>query len=100
VYGLHDQGTLKCIELATGKQVWQDRSVGKGSIAYADGHLYCRGESGQVALVEANPAEFKAKGTFTPAEKNGSKCWAHPVVSGGKLLIREGDTVTAYSVKE
>lgn len=100
VYGLHDQGTLKCIELATGKQVWQDRSVGKGSIAYADGHLYCRGESGQIALVEANPAEFKSKGTFTPAEKNGSKCWAHPVVSGGRLLIREGDTLTAYNLKE
>ncbi len=101
VYGLHDQGTLRCIELATGKQTWADRSVGKGSIAYADGHLYCRGESGGVALVEANPAEFKSKGTFTPAEKgSGSKSWAHPVVSGGKLFLREQDVLMAYSIKE
>jgi outer membrane protein assembly factor BamB len=100
VYGLHDQGTLRCIELATGKQTWSDRSVGKGAIAYADGHLYCRGESGALALVEANPAEYKAKGSFTPAEKNGAKCWAHPVVSGGKLFIREGDTLVAYNIKE
>ncbi|MBI3856674.1 MAG: PQQ-like beta-propeller repeat protein [Planctomycetes bacterium] len=100
VYGLHDQGTLKCVELATGKQTWADRNVGKGSIAYADGHLYCRGESGAVSLVEANPAEYKVKGNFTPAEKGGAKCWAHPAVSGGKLFIREGDTLTAYSVKE
>jgi len=101
VYGLHDQGTLRCIELATGKQVWADRSVGKGAILYADGHLYCRGESGGVALVEANPAEYKAKGNFTPAEKGGgSKSWAHPAVSGGKLFIREGDVLLAYNVKE
>jgi outer membrane protein assembly factor BamB len=101
IYGLHDQGTLRCIELATGKQVWADRSVGKGSIAYADGHLYCRGESGSVSLVEANPMEFKGRGTFTPAEKGaGSKCWAHPVISGGKLFLREQDVLMAYAIKE
>jgi len=100
VYGLHDQGTLRCIELATGKQTWQDRNVGKGSIAYADGHLYCRGESGSVSLVEANPNEYKVKGTFTPPERNGSKTWAHPAVSGGKLFLREQDVLLAYNVKE
>lgn len=100
VYGLHDQGTLRCVELATGKPTWSDRSVGKGSIAFADGHLYCRGESGAVSLVEANPAEYKVKGTFTPAEKTGSKCWAHPVVSGGKLFIREQEVLLAYNLRE
>jgi outer membrane protein assembly factor BamB len=100
VYGLHDQGTLRCIELATGKQTWQDRSVGKGSIAYADGHLYCRGESGSVSLVEANPNEYKVKGSFTPPERNGSKTWAHPAVSGGKLFLREQDVLLAYNLKE
>ena len=100
VYGLHDQGTLKCIELATGKEVWADRCVGKGSIAYADGHLVCRGEQGGVALVEANPAAYKEKGRFTPAEKNGSKCWAHPVVSGGRLYLREQDALLSYDLKE
>lgn len=100
VYGLHDQGTLRCIELATGKQVWSDRCVGKGSIAFADGHLYCRGESGAVALVEANPAEYKPKGTFTPPDRSGARSWAHPVVSGGKLLLREADVLFCYNVRE
>lgn len=99
VYGLHDQGTLRCIELATGKVVWQDRSVGKGSILYADGHLICRGESGGVSLVEANPAAYAEKGRFTPAERTGSKCWAHPAVSGGKLYLREQDALLCYTIK-
>ena len=54
VYGCGD-GTLKCIELKTGKIAWQDRCVGKGSIMFADGHLYCRSESGPIAMVDASP---------------------------------------------
>jgi outer membrane protein assembly factor BamB len=100
VYGLHDQGTLKCVELATGKEAWADRCVGKGAIAYADGHLYCRGEGGGVALVEASPEGFKEKGRFTPAERNGNKSWSHPAVSGGKLYLREQDALLAYEVKQ
>ncbi|HZE95821.1 MAG TPA: PQQ-binding-like beta-propeller repeat protein [Planctomycetota bacterium] len=100
VYGLHDQGSLRCIELATGKPVWTDRCVGKGSIAYADGKLYCRGEGGAVALVEASPTAYKELGRFTPALTTGNKCWAHPAVSGGKLYLREQDTLFAHNVKE
>jgi outer membrane protein assembly factor BamB len=91
VYGLHDQGTLKCVELATGKPTWQDRNVGKGSIAYADGHLYCRGESGTVSPVEANPAEYKMKGVHACGEER-LEVLGPSAVSGGKLFIREGDT--------
>jgi outer membrane protein assembly factor BamB len=99
VYGLHDQGTLKCIEIATGKEVWVDRSVGKGSIAYADGQLYCRGEGGGVALVEASPAAYKENGRLTPPDRNGNRSWAYPAISGGKLYLREGDVLLAYDVK-
>jgi outer membrane protein assembly factor BamB len=97
VYGLHDQGTLKCVELATGKELWADRCVGKGSVCYADGHLICRGEQGQVALVEASPAGYKELGRFSPS--SGQKAWAHPVVSGGKLFLRDADTLWAFSLK-
>jgi outer membrane protein assembly factor BamB len=99
VYGLHDQGSLKCIELKTGKEAWADRCVGKGSIAYADGHLYCRGEGGGVALVEAKPDAFKEKGRFTPPTTGGNKCWAHPSISGGKLYLREQDVLYCYDIK-
>jgi outer membrane protein assembly factor BamB len=100
VYGLHDQGTLRCIKLETGEMVWQGRATGKGSIAMADGHLYCRGEDGSVALVEASPAGFKEKGRFTPPERGSGRTWAHPAISGGKLYLREGDSLFAYNVKE
>ena len=54
VYGAGDPGILTCMSLKDGAVVWKDRSVGKGSLAYADGRLYLRSEgTGEIALVEA-----------------------------------------------
>jgi outer membrane protein assembly factor BamB len=98
VYGLGD-GALKCVELKTGKVVWQDRSVGKGSIAYADGLLVCRGEKGSVALADASPAGYKEKGRFEQPDRSKEFAWAHPIVFGGKLYIRDQDVLLCYDVK-
>jgi outer membrane protein assembly factor BamB len=99
VYGLSDNGGLKCIELKTGKEVWANGSVGKGSIAYADGHLYCRSERGPIALVEATPTAYKEKGRFTPPDCTGRDVWANPAVSGGKFYVRDQDTLICFDVK-
>jgi outer membrane protein assembly factor BamB len=98
VYGT-DNGSLLCVELKTGKVVWQDRSVGKGSVAYADGHLYVRGEKGGVALVEANPARYVENGKFEQPDRSGEPAWSHPVVANGKLYVRDWDILLCYDVK-
>src|SRR5438034_3090352 len=38
LYGFHNT-ILVCLDFATGKLQWRDRSVGKGSLTYADGNL-------------------------------------------------------------
>ena len=38
LYG-SDEGFLTCLDFKTGELMWQDRRPGKGSIAYADGHV-------------------------------------------------------------
>jgi hypothetical protein len=88
-----------CIDFATGKIQWEDRSVGKGSIAAADGRLYVRGENGQVALVEANPAAYKELGRFTPEGSSAKNVWPHPVIANGHLLLRDQGTLYSYDVK-
>jgi len=89
---------LTCIEFKTGKVMWQDRSVGKGSITYADGMLYLLGEKQVVGLAEANPKAYVEKGRF-PINDRGWDSWAHPVVAGGKLYIRNQNELTCYDVK-
>ena len=68
-------GTLMCIDFKTGKIAWDDRSVGKGSLTYADGHLYVRGEGGKVALVEANPDKYVEHGQFMQPSRSKQPAW-------------------------
>src|SRR5262249_31857211 len=52
---------LVCMEFKTGKVMWKERSVGKGSLMAADGHLYVRGRQGAVAPVEPVPPDYQEK---------------------------------------
>jgi outer membrane protein assembly factor BamB len=94
-------GGLKCVELKTGKVVWEHRGVGKGSIAYADGHFVYRSEGGRgtIALVEATPGGYREKGRFDPPDRSRRQSWPHPVIFGGKLYIRDQDILLCYDVK-
>jgi outer membrane protein assembly factor BamB len=98
VYGTGG-GDLFCIEFKTGKVAWKNKSAGKGSVVYADGHLYVRGESGTVALVEANPEKYVEKGRFSQPDRSKEAAWPHPVVSGGKLYLHDQDVLLCYDVK-
>lgn len=89
---------LTCLDFATGRKLWQDRSVGKGSLTYADGHLYLLSENHVVGLAEATPEGYREKGRFTIPDQ-GLPSWAHPVVSGGRLYIRDQALLTAYHVQ-
>jgi outer membrane protein assembly factor BamB len=97
LYGFNDS-ILTCLEFATGKQMWRDRSVGKGSVTFAEGNLYIQGENNIVGLAEASPTGYKEKGRFQIADK-GLPSWAHPVISGSRLYVRNQDTLMAYDIK-
>lgn len=89
---------LMCMHYFTGEIAWQARSVGKGSLIYADGMLYCLGERHEVALVEATPEEYREHGRFS-IENLGRSAWAHPVVANGRLYIRNLGRLTAYDIR-
>jgi outer membrane protein assembly factor BamB len=99
VYG-NNQGQLACIEFLTGNVKWNERKPGKGSIAYADGHLYYRNEGGPIVLVEANPKEYVEKGRFNQPERSGKNAWPHPVIANGKLYILDQDVLLCYDIKQ
>jgi outer membrane protein assembly factor BamB len=97
LYGFNNS-ILTCLEFDTGKVMWRDRSVGKGSVAYADGHLYILSENNIVGLVEASPKGYRETGRFTISDQ-GWPTWAHPVVSGGRLYIRNQNVLASYDVR-
>jgi len=97
LYGF-SSAILTCIDFNSGILRWQDRSVGKGCLTYADGHLYLMSETNLVALAEANPDKYVEKGRFEIADQ-GIQSWAHPVVCDGKLYIRNQGTLTVYDIR-
>jgi outer membrane protein assembly factor BamB len=97
LYGFSDL-ILTCLEFATGNVMWRDRSVGKGSVTYADGHLYIQGENSMVGLAEASSTGYREKGRFSIPEK-GQLSWAHPVISDGRLYVRNQDTLLVHDIK-
>ena len=84
LYGF-DNAILTCIEANTGEEQWQQRGFGKGSLLLADGYLIILGEGGKLAMVEANPAEYREKALFQLFD---DKCWTVPTLAGGRLYLR------------
>jgi outer membrane protein assembly factor BamB len=97
IYGNNGSGWA-CIELKTGKTMWRDRGVGKGSLCWADGMLYLFSESrGQAALATCSPERLEIKGRVQVAGNGPS--WAHPVVIGGRLYLRYDTNLYCFDVK-
>ena len=97
IYGF-SSSTLACIDFETGERRWRDRSVGKGSLIYADGHLYCLSENGVVGLVEATPRGYREKSRFSIG-KGKRPTWAHPALANGALFLRKDGEIRCYDVR-
>jgi len=93
-------GTLACVELQTGEEMWRQRSAGKGAILIIDGKIILRAENGPLALVELNPKEYRQISKFDQPERSKAKAWPHPVVSDGVLYVRDQDILLAYDVRK
>jgi outer membrane protein assembly factor BamB len=105
VYG-HAEPGWTCQDFKTGEEVWNHRGFGKGATGSADGMLYCLEEgSGAVALVEASPKEWQERGRFTldpqsTIRSRQGRIWTHPVISHGRLYLRDQDLIYCYDVRQ
>jgi outer membrane protein assembly factor BamB len=106
VYGYSDGPGLTCQDFKTGQEVWSEKNkVKKGAIAYADGMFYFLEEdSGNVILIEASPSAYTEKSRFkldpqTAIRNPKGKIWTHPVISNGRLYLRDQDLIFCYAVK-
>lgn len=91
-------GALMCMDFKTGNIHWQARSAGKGSICVADGMLYVLGEGHEVALAEATHEGYRERGRFK-IQSHGRPAWAHVIVTGGRMYLRDQESLTVYDVK-
>ena len=94
-----------CQSLETGERVWnENKKLGKGAIAFADGCFYCISEDkGEVVLIKKSKTGWEEKGRFTldPQTENRNpkgRIWVHPVIANGKLYLRDQEIIHCYDV--
>lgn len=83
---------LRCVEFATGKVKWTEKSVRPGGLMAAGSKLIAIGDTGELVVAEASPEGFKP---LARAQVLGGKCWTTPVLSHGRIYCRnaKGDLV-------
>ncbi|MCG8606428.1 PQQ-like beta-propeller repeat protein [bacterium] len=84
IYGF-DGGILKCVELESGRVKWRARGFQRGSLIVADSQLIVLGEQGRIALVEADPIEYRENGRV---QIMNGRSWTSPTLAMGKLYVR------------
>ena len=94
VFGL-DDGTLECVDLATGTKLWKSGRYGSGQILLAGDVLLVQAESGEVVLVEDNSKKFSELTRFPAIE---GKTWADPTLAGRYLLTRNAEEAACYEL--
>lgn len=104
LYGTNSTGPAVS-DFLTGKMNWQAEGAGPGAVLYADGNIYHHAENGEVALFEATPDAYRENGRFMPPDppkrvRSREMAWSYPVVSNGRLYIRDLGTLWAFDVKQ
>lgn len=114
VYGHSNGKGWMCQDFLKGNSVWNEKNMlGEGSIAAADGCLYCFSdeydvEEGTVVLIEASPKAWTEKGRFALPDKTKlfgtpkygrARRWTPPVIANGKLYLRDQELIFCYNVK-
>ncbi len=76
---------MKCVELATGKVMWQQPGFGQGNVILVGNRLVALAEDGHLVVIEATPEGYKEIARTRPFK---DKCWTTPAFSDGKIFVR------------
>lgn len=90
-----DGSSLVCLDTNSGKRTTKGKRYGSGQLVLLEDQdqLLVLSESGDLALVEANPANLIERARISVLE---GKTWNHPVLVGNILLVRNDHEMAAY----
>jgi outer membrane protein assembly factor BamB len=96
LYGF-DNDIFCCISLADGRRMWKKGRYGAGQVLLSSEQpvLLVITERGEVVLVTANPEKHEELAKFQAIE---GKTWNHPVVSCGKLYVRNAEEMACFDI--
>jgi outer membrane protein assembly factor BamB len=87
--------SLRCVELATGKVMWNVDGFGAGTLLIADHTLVITRESGELALAPASPRGFRfnSRAQLLPGVVR-----AYPALADGRYFVRNERQLRAFDL--
>lgn len=99
IYGSDDENKAWfVVDWKTGTDIYSEKILSRGNVIYADGMLYCYGDSGEVALVEPTTSGFRKISSFQ-VPLGTFQHWAHLVIRDGRLYVRHGNSLMVYDIR-
>jgi outer membrane protein assembly factor BamB len=101
IYGADDRAaTWFGIDWNSGEDLFvAEEMLGKGNVIFADGHLYCYSDRGEVALIKPTASGMeKISGFKVPY--GSEQHWAHLVIDDQKLYVRHGNSLMVYDIRQ
>ena len=95
VFGL-DEGLLTCLSLRDGQRRWKQGRYGYGQLLLVEDTLLILSEKGDVVLVPASPEPPRETARFHAID---GQTWNHPVLSRGRLLVRNSEEAACYDLR-
>jgi outer membrane protein assembly factor BamB len=101
LYGLDNVGgagpitNLNCVNVKTGKRVWQQPRFGKGNLIAADGKLYIATVDGSLVIVRANSERFEELSRAKLFEGTRQA----PALFEGRLYLRDSNEIVCVDIR-
>ncbi|MEO7415291.1 MAG: PQQ-binding-like beta-propeller repeat protein [Opitutaceae bacterium] len=78
-------GAFKCIDIRTGKVMWQQPGFGHGQVIMAGKHLLATTDTGALTLIDPTPSAYRQ---LAQADIIEGKVWSSPAFSNGQIFLR------------
>lgn len=94
IFGL-DEGVLVAVNLETGKRNWKKGRYGHGQVLLTNGVLFIQCEDGDIALVAADPEEYRELARIPVFP---DRTWNTPALAAGHAFIRNHREMACYDL--
>ncbi len=84
-HGEYGNASFKCIDIRTGKTMWQKAGFGHGQVIMAGNRLLATSDKGELTVIEPTPDGYRE---LARADIIEGKVWASPALSDGYVFLR------------
>jgi outer membrane protein assembly factor BamB len=100
LFGLSNRGKLFCINAKTGQTVWTDETSldrkGFGAIVHAGSTLLALSSNSELVTFAPSDKQFTELARIKVAD---TSTYAHPVIAGNRIFVKDQDAVTMWTIK-